>query len=166
MHDVKATREDWKAQIDTPAHLTSSPMDRKYTKEEYKEITLGFIPQVMEDKWFIFSEDDWLYFFRSWSGQFFGKVRFEEMDEHFITAEAWVAPFKDQDGNDEVEPKILEYLIDRLLLGRDVPLKSTGTIIYHSHYGRGRSRREPVINPFIINTVEEPEEDGSDHTDK
>lgn len=39
-----------------------------YTKEEFGKIKAGSIARSMEDKWDIVYEDDWLHFYRSWTG--------------------------------------------------------------------------------------------------
>ncbi len=39
-----------------------------YTKEEFSKIKAGSIARSMEDKWDIVYEDDWLHFYRSWTG--------------------------------------------------------------------------------------------------
>ena len=64
---VLATRSSWKVQ--------SPPSDRQYfefpmefSKADGERLKLGYIPKGGDDKWFIFFEDDWLYFHRSWTG--------------------------------------------------------------------------------------------------
>jgi len=37
--------------------------------EHIDKIKKGFIPKTMEDKWYIYSKDNWLFFHRAWTGQ-------------------------------------------------------------------------------------------------
>ncbi len=42
---------------------------RKITDEEYEKIHQGFSPKENSDKWYIFLEEDKIFFYRSWSGE-------------------------------------------------------------------------------------------------
>ena len=44
------------------------PIKLRFSKSEMARIANGHIPQEMEDKWFVFLEEDRLYFHRSWTG--------------------------------------------------------------------------------------------------
>lgn len=72
-----ATRSLWETHdIDTPKRI---PISLQFTKEEFQKIQMGLIPMQMEDKWFIFYEEGWLYFHRSWTG--FGIYKTELVKE-------------------------------------------------------------------------------------
>jgi hypothetical protein len=81
--------------------------ERRFTAEEQRRLALGIVPRNMEDKWFIFFEDGWLYLHRSWTGACIYRVRLAPVDEGCEVAEAWV--------------RLLRFLVDRLLLGLDAP---------------------------------------------
>ena len=85
----KATRDDWKIEPFPSLHTTLE-IDRIYSEDEFARISLGLIPQQMEDKWFIFYESPWLYLHRSWTGFCIFKVRFELIPEGAKVAEVWV----------------------------------------------------------------------------
>ena len=57
---------------------------------DFKRIKRGFIPREMEDKWFIFFEEPWLYFHRSWTGKCIYAVRFESSATKASAVESWV----------------------------------------------------------------------------
>ncbi len=61
-----------------------------YTLEEFESIRYGFLPGQMEDKWFIFYEDSWLYLHRSWTGYCIFALKFEPLDDGFAIIESWV----------------------------------------------------------------------------
>lgn len=44
----------------------------------------------MDDKWFVFLEDDWLYFHRSWTGVCIYQVKFKAAEERHQIIEVWV----------------------------------------------------------------------------
>ena len=59
----------------SPVHEYSNkiniPIRHPFTlesEEEFEHIKRGIVPEEMEEKWFIYFEDDKLYFHRSWSG--------------------------------------------------------------------------------------------------
>jgi hypothetical protein len=83
----------------------------------------------MEDKWFIYWQNDWLSFHRSWTGVCQYQVRVERNGAQYRVAEAWanrdpeqsLVTDESQDADRDFERALLLFLIDRLLLGRDVP---------------------------------------------
>ncbi len=94
-----------------------------FSLEEYQQLQQGLIPQVMEDKWFIYHQDGVLYFHRSWTGFCIFQVRFKAWDSGFRVAEILVSRDTDQYrvSSDSQDLALLRYLIDALLLGVDVP---------------------------------------------
>jgi len=57
-----ATRQSWPNIKPLPEQRAPLSIERTFTEEEYDLFRHGLIPEVMEDKWFIFLEDDVLYF--------------------------------------------------------------------------------------------------------
>ena len=53
-------------------------------------IRRGVIPEMMEDKWFIFLEEDVLYFHRSWTGFCIYQVRMKKEGAEYRVVEALV----------------------------------------------------------------------------
>jgi len=51
-----------------------------FTEEQYQKMQKGLIPKAMEDKWYVYFENDWLYFHRSWTGA--GIMRAEIIKEN------------------------------------------------------------------------------------
>jgi hypothetical protein len=97
--------------------------ERRFTAEEQRRLALGIVPRNMEDKWFIFFEDGWLYLHRSWTGACIYRVRLAPVDEGCEVAEAWVnrAPEEYTRRDDDYDVRLLRFLVDRLLLGLDAP---------------------------------------------
>lgn len=67
MNDRIAQRSDWDNEpIKMPEEIP--PPARIWIEEEMEHIRRGYIPQIMDEKWFIFVEGDRLYAHRSWTG--------------------------------------------------------------------------------------------------
>ena len=63
----KATAKSWKTEPmqDRPLEL---PMDFALSDAQMAIISLGHIPEVMEDHWFMYCDEAWIRYYRSWSG--------------------------------------------------------------------------------------------------
>jgi hypothetical protein len=73
---MAATRSDWKT-TPLPAQRQAIALERTYSSEEFARLQEGYIPREMEDKWFSFYEEPWLYLHRSWTGYCVYQARFE-----------------------------------------------------------------------------------------
>ncbi len=118
-----ANRDSWnKLQ---PMGEMKSPLlfHREFMPEEYDRLIIGLIPGGMDEKWFIFLENDWLYFHRSWTGVCIYQLRLEKKENKYVVAEAWVQ--RDQDKYKETDlaydAAILSFLINNFLLGKQTP---------------------------------------------
>ncbi len=63
----KAQKHDWKTE-EMPLETETFSMEIELSESEYEQLQNGIIPQEMEDKWFIYFEEDTLYIHRSWTG--------------------------------------------------------------------------------------------------
>lgn len=93
-----------------------------YILEEFNKIKIGYIPGQMEDKWFIFFEDDFLYCCRSWTHTNVYKIKFKREKDIFEVTSLNLNPeiYKDKSKiNLEYEFKMAMFLIDAILLGYD-----------------------------------------------
>jgi ADP-ribosyl-[dinitrogen reductase] hydrolase len=118
--DKNATRTSWKAiPIDKPHPIKIS---LHFSEEEFTKLNRGLIPRQMEDKWFIFYEDGWLYFHRSWTG--FGNYKAQLMKEEngYSIKEFWVERNQKKYTNldDDKDVEDFKFLIFRGLLEVDV----------------------------------------------
>lgn len=75
----------------------------------------------MEDKWFIYFDDCWLRFHRSWTGAFIYAVRLEHAGDGIRATESWVNRNSDQYrwSSIEYDRESVGYMIDRFLLKKD-----------------------------------------------
>ena len=108
-----AERDDWKIEP-MPASSQALPFAAVYTPEQFRKIALGLVPEEMEDKWFIYYEEPWLYLHRSWTGYCIYKVRFRECPAGFEVAEALVNREQSQyaETDDGSDAGLLKILLD------------------------------------------------------
>jgi len=91
-----------------------------YTKDEYLRMSRGWLPHEMEDKWFIFEENGWLNFHRSWTGYCIYRIHLAEKDGCFKVDRSWVNRDESQYSNTSFrrDQENLLLLVDNFLLGR------------------------------------------------
>jgi hypothetical protein len=116
-----AKRGDWKTQA-MSEQREQLPLRVSFTEAEFQRLKHGVIPQQMEDKWFIFYEDAWLYFHRSWTGRCAYQIRIEKSNGKHTVTEAWVSrEGQDTATNLEIDLEVLGYLIYSVLLDKNWP---------------------------------------------
>ncbi len=145
-----ATRASWKSQP-LPATRAPLPYSRTFDRAEFERLQRGLVPDQREDKWFIFLEESWLFFQRSWTGTCVYAVKLREDGDRFAVEEAWVnrAPEEYRETDDDYDKKVLAFLVDRLLLGLSVPFPlrehvdpAKASAVIHNVVGYGRSNDE------------------------
>jgi hypothetical protein len=85
-----------------------------YSAVEFELIKQGTVSREMEDRWFVFYEEPWLYFHRSWTGFGVYQVRFESVEGKSRVAEASVSRDQEQhrSTNAESDALLLAVLLD------------------------------------------------------
>ena len=118
---------DWDLQP-LPEQRTSIRFDRLFAKEEMQRIRRGLVPEVMEDKWFIYWAKNHLYMHRSWTGYCVYVVRFaaEKGGWRMLDAQVNRDPEQYRETSDDRDALMIPYLIDVLLLGNAVNFPSAG----------------------------------------
>ena len=127
-HVRTAVPSAWKTS-DLPARRAFVTLDRVFSREEIDHIRQGVIPEVMEDKWFIYWKDDALFFHRSWTGFCIYVVRFAADGDTRRMIRADVNRDRRQYGetDDDRDARLISYLIDVLLLGRHAEFPHAGS---------------------------------------
>ena len=83
-----ATKDIWKnLPIDNPKQLQ---IYLEFNESQFSKIKNGLIPEEMEDKWFIYYEEEFLYFHRSWTGFGMYKTKITKEPTGYIIREFWV----------------------------------------------------------------------------
>ena len=91
-----------------------------YTDADAERMMQGFIPQQMEDKWFIYFDESWLYFLRSWTGACIFALRLDGSPAGVRVVDSWVNrdPQQYKGEDDEYDRKLVGFLVNALLLHR------------------------------------------------
>ena len=122
-----------------------------FSQEQYLKLQKGLIPKAMEDKWFIYFENDSLYFHRSWTG--LGIYRAEiirenvaDEDKKYAIKEFYLETDEEiyKDGDNKFDLDVLLQLIFWGLLGIDTRERfiekhgseTSGTMLMWSIFGR------------------------------
>jgi hypothetical protein len=119
---MTATVTSWK-HLPAPAQREDLHFEALFTMEEGEQLMKGVVPEVMEDKWFIYYSDGWLRFHRSWTGAFIYALRLEPASGGVRVVESWVSrdPSQYQGVDTDYDRLLVRCLIDALLLQkRDV----------------------------------------------
>ena len=94
------------------------PYEENFSESEFTRIRGGLVPGNMEDKWFVYFEEPFLYFHRSWTGEPVYRLRFRAGNDLVSVSEALcVADFLEQYGPG-YQAKLLDFLISNLILGK------------------------------------------------
>ena len=93
-----------------------------FTKDHINTIKKGFIPETIEDKWYIYSENDWIFFHRTDTGKRIYEVEIKSINNRYIIDEFYVErKYKNYDNTDDrFYIHILHVLIDWGLLKVDL----------------------------------------------
>jgi hypothetical protein len=119
MNDQPVSGSDWKVQKMPKSHATI-PVSRAFSASEMEKIRIGFRPEDMDDRWFIFYENDCLHIFRSWSGYCIYALRFEKDGENHVACELKANRNAKQyrGSDDSYDSQMAFWVIDFILLGR------------------------------------------------
>lgn len=120
-----AKSTDWTL-LPFPDEVKELSFQREFPERQMRNIKLGFLPKQMEDKWFVYYENDTLNFHRSWSGIHIYQISFAVSGGQGKVIKALVnrnaGQYKEQD--DKFDALLLSFLIDRFLLGKNTPYPS------------------------------------------
>jgi len=106
-----------------PVARAALGFERRFEPEEHARVTGGLVPSKVDDKWSIRFAEGWLLLRRRWTGICIYAVRLEAEGDGSVVREAWVNrdPAEYTVTDDAYDARMLGYLVDHLLLGRDVP---------------------------------------------
>lgn len=114
---VDGAREDsWKTEPAGPVRRVD--YRDEFTDHEFEQLSVGLIPQQMEDKWFMHFDGLTAHLHRSWTGQHVYRIDFAPEPGGFTVGQAWVATHAAQG---QLDAALLRFLLRGLVLGQDVP---------------------------------------------
>ena len=115
-------------------------LNHLFSEEETKAIKKGFVPQVMEEKWFVYYEEEErkLYLHRSWTGFCVYVVDFEEREKGFAAVRVVVNrdPEQYKCSDDDVDKGLVISIIGSVLLGQFGMVPGLGPLESWSMLGR------------------------------
>ena len=110
---MKTTKDSWKS---LPFPEKREPMNFVgfYTDARGKDMLMGHKPEDMDDKWFIYSNDGWIYFLRSWTGACIYALKLDGSPAGVRVLDSWVSREPSQYALTDLEQdkRILSQLID------------------------------------------------------
>ena len=84
MENRIAVKSDWDT-TNMPFKKARFKLKRHFTNEEIQNLRCGCIPEEMEDRWFMYFEEDTMYIHRSWTGYCIYIVEFDfQTDVHRV----------------------------------------------------------------------------------
>lgn len=115
----------WKIK-EMPVKRNVIALNGTFSLEEVEAMRYGLVPEQMEDKWFVYWQEDALHFFRSWTGICVYIVRFVPEGASYRMVEAIVNRDPDQykETDDKRDAKMISFLIGVLLLHKSVEFPS------------------------------------------
>jgi hypothetical protein len=148
---MQATSSSWK-HLPPPAEREPLGFEALFTDEEAEQLMLGLVPDQMEDKWFVYYEDGWLRFHRSWTGAFIYALRLDGSPAGVRVVDSWVNRNRQQyaASDTEYDRKLVRFLIDAFLLKKPgvvfpMPAGVQGSpqgVVQHSYVGRAYPEAE------------------------
>ena len=78
----------------------------------------GLVPEDMHDRWFIFFEEGWLHFHRSWTGYWIFSIQMNAADSDVHITEGWASRDAEQyrSCGDQEDVRLISGLIQGHLL--------------------------------------------------
>jgi hypothetical protein len=154
---ARATPTAWR-RLPLPQLRVPLELSAEFNDTETEALIQGLVPRAMEDKWFIYFDQGWVLFHRSWTGAAIYGLRLETQSGNTRVIESWVNRDATQyKGTDvEYDRKLLRFLIDAFLLHRraafPVPVTAAGTapgVFQHAMVGRAypEVRTDDAVEP-------------------
>jgi len=117
---MRATAESWKREPFTEG--VALAYRAEFSAAQFERLRQGLIPREMEDKWFVYYDEPFLYWHRSWTGKPVYRV---ELVFDGNTAGVIDAQISKALGANATElahqAQMLEFLIGNLMLGQSRP---------------------------------------------
>jgi hypothetical protein len=119
-----ATKESFQS-LPMPNQKEELRLHRSFNDMEMEQIKRGFIPQQMEDKWFIYFDPEVgdLLIHRSWTGYCVYKVNIQRGKSSWQAKESWVnrEPSQYEASDTAHDRDVASWVIDTFLLRKDRP---------------------------------------------
>jgi hypothetical protein len=100
------------------------PFHAIFDSEQFAVVRTGFIPQEMEQKWFIYCEEPYLFIHRSWTGRPVYRLALRKVQKGAEVTEAlWSKDLAEAPGASfDYGVQMLDYLVSSFFLDQSKPL--------------------------------------------
>lgn len=79
-----ATKDSWNTEAMPDEDISTLQMGLTMTDEEMEIIRRGHIPEAQEDHWFMYCDDEYIRYYRSWSGMCAFEAHYVREDDHWL----------------------------------------------------------------------------------
>lgn len=152
-----AVRDSWKT-LDLPDEVATFDLNFDLSSEELGRISLGHVPEDMDDKWFIYRAGDRLFFHRSWTGICVYSAAIEESENGGRIGRVLVNrnPEQYRQTDDRYDAQVLRFLIEAILLQRKVAFPLPSDVPESKHPGLYQHVVAGTGLPQVVVRVREP----------
>ena len=98
-----------------------TPFAATFSREDFEKIRVGVVPEIMEDKWFVYFEEPHLFMHRSWTGLPVYRLTLAVHGDGASVVEALCVAEALEEYDSEYHANLLDFLISSLLLGKAKP---------------------------------------------
>lgn len=145
-------KSSWKT-LEPPQLREPLGYERVFDDADAERLRGGLVPEAMEDKWFIYFENGWLYLHRSWTGALIYWIKLDGCPAGVRVVESWVNrdPEQCRETDSSYDRLLLDFLLRGILLGHGVAFpirksaKSTGPPGLYQHHVVGRNYPEKIV---------------------
>jgi hypothetical protein len=117
-----ATKASWTT-LEAPT--ARAPLEYQYVFDDADADRMreGLIPEAMEDKWFVYFDNGWLYLHRSWTGSLIYWLKLDGCPSGVRVIESWVNRDTEQYAETDIsyDRSLLDFLLRGLILRHEVP---------------------------------------------
>ena len=79
-----ATKDSWKTDPMPYENVSRLQMGITMTDEDMGIIRRGHIPEAQEDHWFMYCDDEYIRYYRSWTGMCAFEAHYTRVDDHWL----------------------------------------------------------------------------------
>ena len=79
-----ATKDSWKTEPMPDNDVSKLEMGITVTDEDMEIIRRGHIPEAQEDHWFMYCDDEYIRYYRSWSGMCAFEAHYTRQEDHWL----------------------------------------------------------------------------------
>lgn len=79
-----ATKDSWKTESMPDEDVSRLQMGITVTDDDMEIIHRGHIPEAQEDHWFMYCDDEYIRYYRSWTGMCAFEAHYTRVDDHWL----------------------------------------------------------------------------------